>query len=95
MTLLESRRGGHAISEQVDPEANIIFGAAFDPALEGKISASRWSATGMDGPVPWQPSNPSPRAPPARPSRLLIRDIAAAPQTAADGRTHASLRADS
>src|SRR5690606_17589111 len=36
------------ISEQVDPEANIIFGAAFDPTLDGMIRVSV-VATGMDG----------------------------------------------
>jgi cell division protein FtsZ len=48
MTLLEVDEAANAISEQVDPEANIIFGAAFDPALEGKIRVSV-VATGMDG----------------------------------------------
>ncbi|HEY8616250.1 cell division protein FtsZ [Phenylobacterium sp.] len=48
MTLLEVDEAANAIAEQVDPEANIIFGAAFDPALEGKIRVSV-VATGMDG----------------------------------------------
>jgi cell division protein FtsZ len=48
MTLLEVDEAANAISEQVDPEANIIFGAAFDPALDGKIRVSV-VATGMDG----------------------------------------------
>ena len=48
MTLLEVDEAANAISEQVDPEANIIFGAAFDPTLEGKIRVSV-VATGMDG----------------------------------------------
>ncbi|QUD89239.1 cell division protein FtsZ [Phenylobacterium montanum] len=48
MTLLEVDEAANAISDQVDPEANIIFGAAFDPALEGKIRVSV-VATGMDG----------------------------------------------
>ena len=34
MTLLEVDEAANAISAQVDPEANIIFGAAFDPALD-------------------------------------------------------------
>ena len=50
MTLLEVDEAANAISAQVDPEANIIFGAAFDPALEGKIRVSV-VATGMDGAV--------------------------------------------
>jgi cell division protein FtsZ len=48
MTLLEVDEAANAISEQVDPEANIIFGAAFDPALEGMVRVSV-VATGMDG----------------------------------------------
>ena len=48
MTLLEVDEAANAISGQVDPEANIIFGAAFDPALEGMVRVSV-VATGMDG----------------------------------------------
>src|ERR1700744_228990 len=48
MTLLEVDEAANAIAEQVDPEANIIFGAAFDPSLEGKVRVSV-VATGMDG----------------------------------------------
>ena len=48
MTLLEVDEAANAISEQVDTDANIIFGAAFDPTLEGKIRVSV-VATGMDG----------------------------------------------
>jgi cell division protein FtsZ len=48
MTLLEVDEAANAISDQVDPEANIIFGAAFDPTLEGMIRVSV-VATGMDG----------------------------------------------
>jgi cell division protein FtsZ len=47
MTLLEVDEAANAISDQVDPEANIIFGAAFDPSLDGKIRVSV-VATGMD-----------------------------------------------
>ena len=47
MTLLEVDEAANAISGEVDPEANIIFGAAFDPNLEGKLRVSV-VATGMD-----------------------------------------------
>jgi cell division protein FtsZ len=47
MTLLEVDEAANAISAEVDPEANIIFGAAFDPTLDGKIRVSV-VATGMD-----------------------------------------------
>ncbi|HEY5106516.1 MAG TPA: cell division protein FtsZ [Caulobacteraceae bacterium] len=48
MTLLEVDEAANAISGQVDPEANIIFGAAFDPSLQGMVRVSV-VATGMDG----------------------------------------------
>jgi len=48
MTLLEVDEAANAIAEQVDAEANIIFGAAFDPSLEGMVRVSV-VATGMDG----------------------------------------------
>jgi cell division protein FtsZ len=47
MTLLEVDEAANAISSEVDPDANIIFGAAFDPNLEGRIRVSV-VATGMD-----------------------------------------------
>ena len=50
MTLLEVDEAANAISSEVDPEGNIIFGAAFDPSLEGKIRVSV-VATGMDAGV--------------------------------------------
>ena len=48
MTLLEVDEAANAIAGQVDPEANIIFGAAFDPSLQGVVRVSV-VATGMDG----------------------------------------------
>ena len=48
MTLHEVDEAANAISSEVDPDANIIFGAAFDPNLEGKLRVSV-VATGMDG----------------------------------------------
>ena len=48
MTLLEVDEAANAISEQVDADANIIFGVAFDPSLDGMIRVSV-VATGMDG----------------------------------------------
>lgn len=47
MTLLEVDEAANAIAAEVDGDANIIFGAAFDPALEGKIRVSV-VATGME-----------------------------------------------
>ena len=91
MTLLEVDEAANAISDQVDPEANIIFGAAFDPSLDGKIRVSV-VATGMDGasiaaiePKPAiQHHNP--------PAPLSVREPAREParQTYAPEQTYAS-----
>ncbi|MFI4933317.1 MAG: cell division protein FtsZ [Caulobacterales bacterium] len=48
MTLLEVDEAANAISGQVDPDANIIFGAAFDASLQNTLRVSV-VATGMDG----------------------------------------------
>ena len=47
MTLFEVDEAANRIGEEVDPEANIIFGSALDPSLEGKIRVSV-VATGID-----------------------------------------------
>ncbi len=70
MTLLEVDEAANAISAEVDPEANIIFGAAFDPSLDGKIRVSV-VATGMDESVMVKPE------PAAQPHRTTA--IGAAP----------------
>ena len=64
MTLHEVDEAANAISSEVDPEANIIFGAAFDPNLEGKLRVSV-VATGMDGvalQTPLTNSNSTPKS---------------------------------
>ncbi|MBX7248036.1 MAG: cell division protein FtsZ [Caulobacteraceae bacterium] len=71
MTLLEVDEAANAISSEVDPEANIIFGAAFDPALQGKIRVSV-VATGMDGAAI---SKIEPKAEPKR--TLAVSDVPA------------------
>jgi len=48
MTLLEVDEACMAISAEVDPDSNTIFGAAFDDSLTGMIRVSV-VATGMDG----------------------------------------------
>ncbi len=47
MTLYEADEAATRIREEVDPDANIIFGATFNAALEGKIRVSV-VATGID-----------------------------------------------
>jgi cell division protein FtsZ len=82
MTLLEVDEAANAISDQVDPDANIIFGAAFDPSLDGKI---RFSVvpTGMDGAsiatIEPKPARATLNAPPLR---INEREAAAAAQSA-------------
>jgi cell division protein FtsZ len=71
MTLHEVDEAANAISSEVDPEANIIFGAAFDPALDGKLRVSV-VATGMDGvalqsPITTSTAQPQPTGRPQAP----------------------------
>jgi len=78
MTLLEVDEAANAITDQVDPEANVIFGAAFDPALEGSIRVSV-VATGMDGAsiAAIEPARPQRVNAMARP--LIVEPVAAQP----------------
>ncbi|MFN3474330.1 MAG: cell division protein FtsZ [Blastomonas sp.] len=48
MRLMEVDEAANHIKELVDPDANIIWGSAFNPALDGKIRVSV-VATGIDG----------------------------------------------
>jgi len=73
MTLLEVDEAANAISSEVDPEANIIFGAAFDPDLQGKIRVSV-VATGMDGAAI---SKIEPKAEPRRTLAMSTQTVAA------------------
>jgi len=93
MTLLEVDEAANHISDQVDAEANIIFGAAFDPSLNGMIRVSV-VATGMDGasiaaiePKGSTHNNTQPllvrnAAPAPQPAPEPVRPAAAAPQPA-------------
>ena len=88
MTLLEVDEAANAISSEVDPEANIIFGAAFDPSLEGKIRVSV-VATGMDSaakaaiepaaPRPAATAAPVHRSAAATPAPIVSSYVPAAP----------------
>lgn len=80
MTLLEVDEAANAISDQVDPEANIIFGAAFDPSLDGVIRVSV-VATGMDGASIAQ-IEPKPVARNTTAQPLIAETRPAAPQAA-------------
>jgi cell division protein FtsZ len=54
MTLFEVDEAANRIREEVDPEANIIFGSTFDDALEGRMRISV-VATGIDAAAMAQP----------------------------------------
>jgi cell division protein FtsZ len=76
MTLFEVDEAANRIREEVDPEANIIFGSTFDESLSGKIRISV-VATGIDAEALAQP----------RPAISLIssREAVAAPGQRAMG----------
>jgi cell division protein FtsZ len=57
MTLYEVDEAANRIREEVDPEANIIFGSTFDPSLEGRIRISV-IATGIEAEAAAQPKAP-------------------------------------
>ena len=80
MTLLEVDEAANAISSEVDPDANIIFGAAFDPALEGKIRVSV-VATGMESAA--RAAEPAARASTLHAPPLSLRPAAAPEPVAA------------
>jgi len=72
MRLLEVDEAANHIRELVDPEANIIWGSAFNPGLEGKIRVSV-VATGIEAqarseaaPAPAEPARSFSFAPPRR-----------------------------
>jgi cell division protein FtsZ len=50
MTLFEVDEAANRVREEVDPEANIIFGSAFNESMEGRMRVSV-VATGIDAPV--------------------------------------------
>ncbi|HRQ82305.1 MAG TPA: cell division protein FtsZ, partial [Azospirillaceae bacterium] len=47
MTLFEVDEAAHRVREEVDPDANIIFGSTFDPSMEGVMRVSV-VATGIE-----------------------------------------------
>ena len=83
MTLFEVDEAANRIREEVDPEANIIFGSTFDESLEGRIRISV-VATGIDAAAMAQPrpviSLVSDRS---RPEPAALAVSAPLPQTAA------------
>ena len=98
MTLLEVDEACNAISAEVDPEANTIFGAAFDNSLQGKIRVSV-VATGMDGASaivmePKATRTPTPQARPADVRTLAPAAEAELPAAAPEVRPAAKVEQD-
>jgi cell division protein FtsZ len=89
MTLFEVDEAANRIRDEVDPDANIIFGSTFDQSLEGKIRISV-VATGIDAQAQTQP----------RPNSvygnlsLVPRAVPSAAQTGGDGGDRAVVRAE-
>src|SRR5581483_2772066 len=57
LTLFEVDQAANRIREEVDEEANIIFGSAIDPELQGRIRVSV-VATGIDTPAEMENDKP-------------------------------------
>jgi cell division protein FtsZ len=88
MRLLEVDEAANHIRELVDEDANIIWGSAFNPELEGKIRVSV-VATGIEAEVQSAPPAPTPsrsfsfgNTRPAEPTQAAEPAPAAAPEPA-------------
>lgn len=57
MTLFEADEAANRIREEVDPDANIIFGSTFDESLEGRVRVSV-VATGIEAEAAAEPRRP-------------------------------------
>jgi cell division protein FtsZ len=85
MTLFEVDEAANRIRDEVDPDANIIFGSTFDEKLEGKMRVSV-VATGIDlaaqaQPRPTlisvvEPKRPATMAQPMKPMQTLVERMA-------------------
>ncbi|MBI1205701.1 MAG: cell division protein FtsZ [Azospirillum sp.] len=88
MTLFEVDEAANRIRDEVDPDANIIFGSTFDSTLEGHMRVSV-VATGIDAQLMQQPKGAAPAL-----SLVSDRGRPAAPAVAATPRPvdyHATL----
>ena len=81
MTLFEVDKVANRIGEEVSEDAEIVFGSAIDPELEGRIRVSV-VATGIDVPAPAQAARPSLRAVPGTQPAAL--EAAFPPEAAAE-----------
>ena len=80
MTLYEVDEAANRIRDEVDPDANIIFGSTFDERLEGKVRVSV-VATGIDSEENAQPHASGEARPTAAP--YMVRGASEAARSAA------------
>ena len=91
MTLFEADEAANRIRDEVDPEANIIFGATIDDSLKGIIRVSV-VATGIDGTgVVYQPAPAAVAAEPEAEPEILAEDADAVAPVASDAAEEAPL----
>ena len=96
LTLFEVDEAANRIRDEVDPEANIIFGSTYDPNMEGTMRVSV-VATGIDAEsmknirppetkefkAPPAPLDVTPEAPAEQQPEQAVASVAEAPQPAA------------
>ena len=73
MTLYEVDEAANRIREEVDPDANIIFGSTFDEKLTGKVRVSI-VATGIDAILPAHATQPLKTNPLTKEPHLMVVD---------------------
>jgi cell division protein FtsZ len=73
MTLYEVDEAANRIREEVDPDANIIFGSTFDEKLTGKVRVSI-VATGIDAILPAHATSPLKANTPGKEPHLIVVD---------------------
>jgi len=71
LTLFEVDEAANRVRDEVDPQANIIFGSAFDESLKGRVRVSVF-ATGIDRPVAEKPKSEPQRPAVPRPAPVRM-----------------------
>ncbi|MFO0989559.1 MAG: cell division protein FtsZ [Alphaproteobacteria bacterium] len=78
LTLFEVDEAANRVRDEVDPQANIIFGSAFDESLKGRVRVSVF-ATGIDRQVAEKPKSEPQRPAAQRPAPVRLPIAAAEP----------------
>jgi cell division protein FtsZ len=71
LTLFEVDEAANRVRDEVDPQANIIFGSAFDESLKGRVRVSVF-ATGIESQAAQKPKGEPARAGLARPAPVRM-----------------------